>query len=65
MAATHAGIVLAVCLCLCLFVLFVSGCVRSQVLQEGSGPTPTPGANITVHCTGYLASGKKFWRYGT
>ena len=33
-----------------------------QILKEGAGPTPTAGTEITVHCTGKLSSGKKFWR---
>ena len=27
---------------------------EKEILQEGSGPTPTKGKNVTVHCTGNL-----------
>lgn len=37
--------------------------LNQQILKAGAGPTPKKGANITVHCTGLLESGKKFWRY--
>ncbi|EGD79510.1 FKBP-type peptidyl-prolyl cis-trans isomerase [Salpingoeca rosetta] len=39
----------------------LAGGLIKEVLRAGSGPTPPRGANITVHCTGYLDSGKKFW----
>lgn len=32
------------------------------VLKEGDGQKPKKGQNITVHCTGKLADGTKFWR---
>eukprot|EP00771_Trimastix_marina_P000167 gnl/Trimastix_PCT/1176.p2 GENE.gnl/Trimastix_PCT/1176~~gnl/Trimastix_PCT/1176.p2 ORF type:complete len:125 (-),score=34.51 gnl/Trimastix_PCT/1176:18-344(-) len=35
--------------------------VTKRVIQAGSGPKPTRGANITVHCIGKLESGKQFW----
>lgn len=36
--------------------------VTRTVKKAGSGATPKPGQTITVHCTGYLADGrKKFW----
>jgi len=40
--------------------------VTRTVIKAGSGNTPTRGAHITVHCTGYVkgideASNKKFW----
>jgi hypothetical protein len=34
-----------------------------QVTKEGAGNTPNKGQSITVHCTGKLADGKKFWRF--
>eukprot|EP01038_Epipyxis_sp_PR26KG_P007100 gene7100-9688_t len=37
---------------------------EKEILQEGSGPTPTKGKNVTVHCTGYGKNndlGEKFW----
>lgn len=39
--------------------------VTKEILAEGSGATPTEGANVTVHCTGYGKDSdlsKKFWR---
>lgn len=39
--------------------------VEKQVLAEGSGASPTRGASVTVHCTGYGKDNdlsKKFWR---
>ncbi|AYU83368.1 peptidyl-prolyl cis-trans isomerase / FKBPL2 [Leishmania donovani] len=37
------------------------GVIRT-VMKAGSGATPKAGQTITVHCTGYLADGKKkFW----
>eukprot|EP00049_Salpingoeca_infusionum_P003972 m.73233 g.73233 ORF g.73233 m.73233 type:complete len:161 (-) comp12363_c0_seq2:147-629(-) len=39
----------------------LEGGVTKEVVQAGSGPTPSKGASITVHCTGYLENGKKFW----
>lgn len=41
--------------------------VEKQILAEGSGATPTRGASVTVHCTGYGKDSdltKKFWRCG-
>jgi peptidylprolyl isomerase len=36
--------------------------VTRKVLQPGQGAKPKAGDTITVHCTGYLAEGKKkFW----
>ncbi|KAG5489902.1 hypothetical protein JKF63_00019 [Porcisia hertigi] len=36
--------------------------VTRTVKKAGSGATPRAGQTITVHCTGYLADGKKkFW----
>eukprot|EP01099_Mayorella_cantabrigiensis_P003488 TRINITY_DN2670_c0_g2_i2.p1 TRINITY_DN2670_c0_g2~~TRINITY_DN2670_c0_g2_i2.p1 ORF type:complete len:124 (-),score=45.10 TRINITY_DN2670_c0_g2_i2:42-374(-) len=36
--------------------------VEKTLIKAGSGPEVTKGARITVHCTGYLAAGKKkFW----
>jgi peptidylprolyl isomerase len=36
--------------------------VTRTVKKAGSGASPKPGQTITVHCTGYLADGrKKFW----
>ncbi|KAH7825951.1 putative FKBP-type peptidyl-prolyl cis-trans isomerase [Monocercomonoides exilis] len=34
---------------------------EKQILVEGTGSTPKKGQQINVHCTGYLADGKKFW----
>jgi len=27
--------------------------VEKQIVRPGNGPKPTPGQNVTVHCTGY------------
>ncbi|MBA0766284.1 hypothetical protein Gotri_015339 [Gossypium trilobum] len=27
--------------------------VEKQVIRPGTGPKPTPGQTVTVHCTGY------------
>eukprot|EP01119_Soliformovum_irregulare_P004027 TRINITY_DN15038_c0_g1_i1.p1 TRINITY_DN15038_c0_g1~~TRINITY_DN15038_c0_g1_i1.p1 ORF type:complete len:154 (+),score=37.36 TRINITY_DN15038_c0_g1_i1:18-479(+) len=39
--------------------------VTKEVTQQGNGPEPKKGANITVHCTGYTELPgqdlKKFW----
>jgi len=35
--------------------------VTRRVIKEGSGATVQKGQNLTVHCTGKLADGKKFW----
>ncbi|TYZ66397.1 hypothetical protein PybrP1_001218 [[Pythium] brassicae (nom. inval.)] len=38
--------------------------VEKQILAEGNGATPTRGASVTVHCTGYGKDSdltKKFW----
>jgi peptidylprolyl isomerase len=37
--------------------------VEKEVITEGTGPTPSKGQTITVHCTGYLAepTQRKFW----
>ena len=40
--------------------------VTKEITRAGSGPTPSKGATITVHCTGSVLNGgikKKFWRY--
>ena len=37
--------------------------VTKRVIKSGSGPTVQKGQNLTVHCTGKLSDGKKFWRY--
>jgi hypothetical protein len=37
---------------------------QKKVLREGTGPSPTPGRNVTVHCTGYGKNrdlNQKFW----
>lgn len=37
---------------------------EKEVLREGSGPNPTAGRNVTVHCTGYGKNGDlsvAFW----
>ena len=33
----------------------------SLVIDEGQGPLATDGNTVTAHCTGWLASGTKFW----
>ncbi|KAG6611895.1 peptidyl-prolyl isomerase FKBP12 [Phytophthora cinnamomi] len=38
--------------------------VSKEILAEGNGPTPTKGASVTVHCTGYGKDRdlqQKFW----
>ncbi|RLN76869.1 hypothetical protein BBJ28_00001626 [Nothophytophthora sp. Chile5] len=38
--------------------------VTKEILTEGSGATPTQGATVTVHCTGYGKDNdlqQKFW----
>ncbi|OQS07157.1 peptidyl-prolyl cis-trans isomerase FKBP12-like [Thraustotheca clavata] len=38
--------------------------VTKEIIKEGNGPTPTKGATVTVHCTGYGKDrdlSKKFW----
>jgi peptidylprolyl isomerase len=35
--------------------------VERTVLNAGSGPSPQTGQTVTVHCTGKLENGKKFW----
>nr|KJB27529.1 hypothetical protein B456_005G224600 [Gossypium raimondii] len=38
--------------------------VEKQVIRPGTGPKPTPGQTVTVHCTGYGKNGdlsEKFW----
>ncbi|XVE49500.1 hypothetical protein DITRI_Ditri01bG0087400 [Diplodiscus trichospermus] len=38
--------------------------VEKQVIRPGTGPKPTPGRTVTVHCTGYGKNGnlsEKFW----
>ncbi|XVF44833.1 hypothetical protein PTKIN_Ptkin02bG0155600 [Pterospermum kingtungense] len=38
--------------------------VEKQVIRPGTGPKPTPGQTVTVHCTGYGKNGdlsQKFW----
>ncbi|KUF83240.1 Peptidyl-prolyl cis-trans isomerase [Phytophthora nicotianae] len=38
--------------------------VTKEILAEGNGPTPTKGASVTVHCTGYGKDRdlqQKFW----
>ncbi|KAE8670043.1 Peptidyl-prolyl cis-trans isomerase FKBP12 [Hibiscus syriacus] len=32
--------------------------VEKQVIRPGTGPKPTPGQTVTVHCTGYGKNGK-------
>jgi FKBP-type peptidyl-prolyl cis-trans isomerase len=40
----------------------VSEGVEKELIQQGNGPKPKRGDQITVHCTGLLAeTGKKFW----
>ena len=37
---------------------------EKQILKEGTGPAPTKGKSVTVHCTGYGKNGDmnvKFW----
>eukprot|EP00033_Pygsuia_biforma_P001529 GCRY01001724.1.p1 GENE.GCRY01001724.1~~GCRY01001724.1.p1 ORF type:complete len:110 (+),score=13.14 GCRY01001724.1:67-396(+) len=35
---------------------------QKEILREGSGPNPTKGQTVTVHCTGIVkATNKKFW----
>lgn len=34
--------------------------LKYWVLREGDGPTPPPGATVSVHYTGWLADGTKF-----
>lgn len=37
--------------------------VTKELIKEGTGPAPTAGQTVTVHCTGYLATNppKQFW----
>ncbi|CAI5737576.1 unnamed protein product [Peronospora farinosa] len=38
--------------------------VTKEILSAGTGPTPTKGASVTVHCTGYGKNRdlqEKFW----
>lgn len=40
----------------------MSGSVfKKEVVKEGSGPAPSQGTRVTVHCTGYDDEGRKFW----
>merc|ERR1711934_21036 len=42
------------------YVVVIMG-VDIRVIKEGNGPQPQKGQTVTVHCTGKLADGKKFW----
>jgi len=35
--------------------------VTREIITQGNGVVPKKGQTITVHCTGILSSGKKFW----
>ena len=35
--------------------------IDKVVTKEGVGASPKAGQKITVHCTGKLSDGKKFW----
>ncbi|CAN7024789.1 unnamed protein product [Brassica oleracea var. botrytis] len=38
--------------------------VEKQVIRPGTGPKPTPGQTVTVHCTGFGKGGdlsQQFW----
>ena len=35
--------------------------VTKELIQAGNGPKPQRGQTISVHCTGFLENGSKFW----
>jgi hypothetical protein len=46
----------------CLLLEAIAAPAHSQITKAGTGPRPQKGQTITVHCTGKLDNGKKFWR---